>query len=60
MGVALSITRTGSKERAQKVLSEHQQIFDAILSRDSAAADLLMRYHLMQARQRVTDHARDK
>ncbi|AUG55552.1 FadR/GntR family transcriptional regulator [Thalassospira marina] len=60
MGVALSITRTGSKERAQKVCSEHQQIFDAILGRDAAAADLLMRYHLMQARQRVTDHARDK
>jgi DNA-binding FadR family transcriptional regulator len=60
MNVALSITRSGSKERASKVCSEHRQIYEAIIGRDGTAADLLMRYHLMQARQRVTDHARDR
>ncbi|MFH1805640.1 MAG: FadR/GntR family transcriptional regulator [Pseudomonadota bacterium] len=59
MNVALSITRTGSKDRIRKVAEEHQQIYDAILSRDGMSAEILMRYHLMQARQRVTDHARD-
>ena len=60
MRVALNITRGGSAERAQKVLSEHRQIYDAIIGRDGNSAELMMRYHLHQARQRVTDHARDK
>ena len=59
MMVALNITRGGSKERAQKVLNEHRQIYDAIVGGDGDSAELLMRYHLHQARQRVTDHARD-
>ncbi|MEQ8286111.1 FadR/GntR family transcriptional regulator [Thalassospira sp.] len=59
MNVALNITRGGSAERGQKVLREHRQIYDAILGRDADSAELLMRYHLHQARQRVTDHARD-
>lgn len=60
MRVALNITRGGSAERAQKVLAEHRQIYDAILTGDGNSAELLMRYHLHQARQRVTDHARDQ
>jgi DNA-binding FadR family transcriptional regulator len=60
MRVALNITRGGSAERAKKVLSEHRQIYDAIIGRDGNSAELMMRYHLHQARQRVTDHARDK
>lgn len=60
MRVALNITRGGSAERAKKVLAEHRQIYDAILGHDGDSAELLMRYHLHQARQRVTDHARDR
>jgi DNA-binding FadR family transcriptional regulator len=60
MRVALNITRGGSAERTQKVLAEHRQIFDAIKGHDGQSAELMMRYHLHQARQRVTDHARDK
>ena len=59
MNVALNITRTGSADRVKKVLLEHRQIYDAIRGQDSESAELLMRYHLHQARQRVTDHARD-
>ncbi|RCK43555.1 FadR/GntR family transcriptional regulator [Thalassospira profundimaris] len=57
MNVALNITRSGSAERAKRVLAEHRQIYDAILGRDGESAELMMRYHLHQARQRVTDHA---
>lgn len=60
MKVALNITRGGSPERARKVLLEHRQIYDAIIGRDAESAELLMRYHLHQARQRVTDHERDR
>ncbi|MHC8494370.1 FadR/GntR family transcriptional regulator [Thalassospira sp. SM2505] len=59
MNVALNITRSGSAERAKRVLAEHRQIYDAILGRDGESAELMMRYHLHQARQRVTDHARE-
>ncbi len=59
MNVALNITRTGSADRVKKVLLEHRQIYDAIRGQDGESAELLMRYHLHQARQRVTDHARD-
>jgi len=59
MNVALNITRSGSADRAKRVLAEHRQICDAILGRDGDSAELMMRYHLHQARQRVTDHARD-
>ncbi|MDG4718019.1 MULTISPECIES: FadR/GntR family transcriptional regulator [Thalassospira] len=59
MNVALNITRAGSAERAKRVLAEHRQIYDAILGRDGESAELMMRYHLHQARQRLTDHARE-
>ena len=59
MNVALNITRSGSADRAKRVLAEHRQIYDAILGRDGDSAELMMRYHLHQARQRITDHARD-
>jgi DNA-binding FadR family transcriptional regulator len=59
MNVALNITRSGSAERAKRVLAEHRQIYDAILGHDGDSAELMMRYHLHQARQRVTDHARE-
>ena len=59
MGVALSITREGSRERARRVLDEHAAIVEAIVRGDPEAADLAMRYHLHRSRQRVTDGQRD-
>jgi GntR family transcriptional repressor for pyruvate dehydrogenase complex len=59
MNVALSITREGSKERANRVWEEHRAVFEAIAQGDSQAADLAMRYHLDRSRQRVTDGQRD-
>jgi GntR family transcriptional repressor for pyruvate dehydrogenase complex len=60
MTVALGITRAGSKERARRVVEEHEAIAEAIGRGDAEAAGLAMRYHLHRARQRVTDGQRDK
>jgi len=59
MSVGLGITRTGSKERAQRVVEEHEAIAEAIARGDGEAADLAMRYHLHRSRQRMTDGQRD-
>jgi GntR family transcriptional repressor for pyruvate dehydrogenase complex len=59
MMLALSITREGSQERAERVLDEHQRIYEALALRDVEGATLAMRSHLIRARQRVTDHERD-
>jgi GntR family transcriptional repressor for pyruvate dehydrogenase complex len=59
MTVALGITRTGSKERARRVVEEHEAIAEAIARGDGEAADLAMRYHLHRSRQRMMDGQRD-
>ena len=59
MSIALSLTREGSKERARRVVEEHDAITEAIASGDGEAAGLAMRYHLHRARQRVTDGQKD-
>jgi GntR family transcriptional regulator, transcriptional repressor for pyruvate dehydrogenase complex len=59
MMLALSITREGSQERAERVFDEHQRIYEAIALSDREGANLAMRSHLIRARQRVTDHQRD-
>ena len=59
MSVALSLTRAGSKERARRVVEEHEAILEAISRGDAEAAGLAMRYHLHRSRQRVTDRQRD-
>jgi DNA-binding FadR family transcriptional regulator len=59
MTVALGITHTGSKERARRVIEEHEAIADAIRRGDAEGASLAMRYHLHRARQRVTDGQRE-
>jgi GntR family transcriptional regulator, transcriptional repressor for pyruvate dehydrogenase complex len=59
MTVALGITRTGSKERARRVVEEHEAIAEAITQGDVEAAGLAMHYHLHRSRQRVTDGQRD-
>lgn len=60
MTVALGITRAGSKERARRVVEEHEAIAEAIGRSDAEAAGLAMRYHLHRSRQRVTDGQRDQ
>lgn len=59
MTVALGLTRSGSKERARRVVEEHEAIAEAIQAGDAEAAGLAMRYHLHRSRQRVTDGQRD-
>jgi DNA-binding FadR family transcriptional regulator len=59
MTVALGITHTRSKERARRVVEEHEAIAEAIQRRDAEGASLAMRYHLHRARQRVTDGERE-
>lgn len=58
IGVAQSLTRIGTDARIETVITEHRQIAEAIRARDGEGAALLMGYHLMQARQRVTDQRR--
>lgn len=55
IAVAQSLTRAGTDERIEAVITEHRQIAEAIRARDAEGAALLMSYHLVQARQRVTD-----
>ncbi len=55
IGVAQSLTRMGDTQRVNAVVNEHRDILEAIRNRDGEAAELLMRYHLVQARRRVTE-----
>lgn len=59
MSVALGLTKLGSEERRNTVIREHQQIIEAIRAGNSELAALYMRYHLVQARERITDSQRD-
>jgi GntR family transcriptional repressor for pyruvate dehydrogenase complex len=60
MRLSLSLTRTGSKQRTQRVLEEHSAIVDAIREQDGERARVAMQFHLGQARRRVVDRERDK
>jgi DNA-binding FadR family transcriptional regulator len=60
MTVALGITRGGTKDRARRVVEEHEAIAETIARGDAEGAGLAMRYHLHRARQRVTDGQRDQ
>ena len=59
MSVSLGLTGLGSAERKHIVLQEHTQIAEAIASRDPEVASTYMRFHLSQARRRLTDVSRD-
>jgi GntR family transcriptional repressor for pyruvate dehydrogenase complex len=59
MRLTLSLTRTASKARAQRVLDEHAAILDAIRDGDGELARAAMTFHLSQARRRLVDRARD-
>lgn len=55
MSVSLGLTALRSTERQRIVLSEHVQIVDAIAARDEDLAHTYMRFHLSQARRRLTE-----
>jgi GntR family transcriptional regulator, transcriptional repressor for pyruvate dehydrogenase complex len=55
MNVSLSLTRSGSPERAQKVIQEHSDILEAIRIKDPVWARVAMETHILQARRRMTD-----
>lgn len=59
MTVALSITRQGTQQRSARVIDEHVRIYEAIAASEPDSADLAMRYHIDQARKRLTDRKRD-
>lgn len=59
MRLSLSLTRTGSRERARQVLHEHTQIVEAIRAQDADAAQIAMQFHINQARRRLVDRSRD-
>lgn len=59
MSMALGLTKMGSEERRHAVLREHEQIIEAIRAGNGELAALYMRYHLVQARERITDSHRD-
>lgn len=58
MNISLGLTRLGSAERRDAVVQEHRQIVDAIETGDADLAALYMRFHLSQARRRLTDVTR--
>lgn len=59
MRLTLNLTRTGSRQRAQRVLDEHATILDAIRAQDGERARVAMQFHLGQARHRLVDRERD-
>lgn len=59
MSVALGLTREGSPDRSRRVLDEHSRIYEAIAQGDGDSAELAMRYHIDQAKRRMTDRRRD-
>jgi GntR family transcriptional regulator, transcriptional repressor for pyruvate dehydrogenase complex len=60
MRLTLNLTRTGSKERASKVVDEHRRIVEAIRAQDGEEAANAMQFHIGQARRRLTDRNRDR
>jgi DNA-binding FadR family transcriptional regulator len=59
MSVSLGLTGLGSSERKRIVLMEHTQVAEAIALRDDELAATYMRFHLSQARRRLTDVSRE-
>jgi DNA-binding FadR family transcriptional regulator len=58
MNVSLGLTSLGSAERRAAVVQEHRQIVEAIEMGDPTLAAVYMRFHLSQARRRLTDVTR--
>jgi GntR family transcriptional repressor for pyruvate dehydrogenase complex len=60
MRLTLNLTRTGSKQRAQRVVDEHAAVVAAVREQDPERARVAMQFHLAQARQRLIDRTRDR
>lgn len=58
MDVTLTITRQSSKQRVERVIEEHVRIYEAIAAAEPESAEIAMRYHIDQARKRLTDRSR--
>jgi DNA-binding FadR family transcriptional regulator len=59
MTVALAITKQGTELRTARVIDEHVRIYEAIAASEPDSAEFAMRYHIDQARKRLTDRKRD-
>ncbi|OZI34048.1 GntR family transcriptional regulator [Bordetella genomosp. 10] len=59
MRLSLNLTRTGSRQRAERVVDEHAAILAAIREQDGERARVAMQFHLGQARHRLVDRERD-
>lgn len=59
MRLSLNLTRTGSRQRAARVVDEHAAILAAIREQDGEQARIAMQFHLNQARHRLVDRDRD-
>ena len=57
MQLALNLTRTGNRQRAQRVLDEHEAIVAALREQDGERARTAMQFHLGQARHRLTSRS---
>ncbi len=60
IGVTLALTRSGTLQRQQQVLDEHQRILRAIRLMDPDSAGIAMAFHLDQARNRLLDKQLDQ
>jgi GntR family transcriptional repressor for pyruvate dehydrogenase complex len=60
MRLSLGLTRSGTKERARQVLSEHTHVLEAIRAGDGDAAAIAMQFHINAARRRMVDRNRDR
>ncbi|ALM86707.1 FadR/GntR family transcriptional regulator [Bordetella sp. N] len=59
MRLSLNLTRTGSRQRAERVVDEHAAILGAIREQDGERARVAMQFHLGQARHRLVDREKD-
>lgn len=59
MNVSLALTRSGSPDRARRVVGEHAEIVEAIRTQDAVWARVAMQTHILQARRRMTDRTVD-
>ncbi len=60
MNVTLTLTRSASLQRRERVLDEHDRIVNAIRVSDAESAGIAMRYHIDQARNRLLDRQLDR
>ena len=60
MRSALNMTRLGSEERRRTIVEEHRNIVDAIARQQPDQAALYTKFHLVEARRRLTDARRDR